>query len=124
MRRSLRYMDVTQIRMHGSVPIVEVFGDLDIGDLPAFEAVLRQAVGSGSQDIIVSLAETEYFNSGGIRVIMRLVAQLAQENRHLLLVAPRDRVPRRLLDIVYMTSDLLPFESIDEALEALAVVAT
>jgi anti-anti-sigma factor len=114
-----RGADGTKVRIHGTVPIVEVIGDLDLRDLPAFEAALHHASQSASQEIIVSLAETEYFNSGGIRVIMRLAGHLEQENRHLLLVAPRDRVPRRLLDIVYMTSDLLPFESIEEALAAI-----
>jgi anti-anti-sigma factor len=105
---------------HGTVPVVEVVGDLDLGELVAFEATLQQAVRARSQDVIVSLAETSYFNSGGVRVVMRLADHLEQENRRLLLVAPRDRMPRRVLDIIYMTSDLLPFESVEEALGALA----
>jgi anti-anti-sigma factor len=105
---------------HGAVPVVEVVGDLDLGDLRAFESTLQQAFRAPSQDVIVSLAETSYFNSGGVRVVMRLADHLAQDNRRLLLVAPQDRTPRRVLDIIYMTSDLLPFESVEEALGALA----
>lgn len=113
-----RAIEGIKVEMHASVPIVEVIGDLDLHEVPAFDAALRHAAQSASQEIIVSLAETTYFNSSGIRAIMRLAAHLEQENRHLLLVAPHDRVPRRLLDIVYLTSDLLPFESIEEALAA------
>ncbi len=102
-----------------TVPVVEVIGDLDLQDVRALDATLQQASRSPSQDIIVSLAKTEYINSGGVRVIMRLADHLERENRHLLLVAPRDQIPRRVLDIVYMTSDLLPFDSVEEALAAL-----
>ena len=105
---------------HGAVPVVEVVGDLDLGDLRAFESALQQAFRAPSQDVIVSLAETNYFNSGAVRVVMRMADHLAQDNRRLLLVAPQDRTPRRVLDIIYMTSDLLPFESVEEALVALA----
>ncbi len=109
-----------QIRVQDSVPIVEVTGDLDLGDVRAFDDVLQGVSRSTSPDVIVSLEKTEYFNSGAVRVIMRLANRLSDENRHLLLVAPRDRTPRRVLDIVYMTSDLLPFESVEEALAAVA----
>jgi anti-anti-sigma factor len=107
-----------RFRSDGTVPVVEVVGDLDLDDLHAFEESLQRAVGEPSQDVIVSLAEASYFNSGGVRLVMRLADRLAQDNRRLLLVAPRDRTPRRVLDIIYMTSDLLPFESVEEALGA------
>jgi anti-anti-sigma factor len=107
-----------RFRSDGTVPVVEVVGDLDLGDLHAFEEILQRAFGEPSQDVIVSLAEASYFNSGGVRLVMRLADRLAQDNRRLLLVAPRDRTPRRVLDIIYMTSDLLPFESVEEALGA------
>jgi anti-anti-sigma factor len=112
--------DAITVRTHDAVPVVEVMGDLDIHDLCAFEAALEQALRADSQDIVVSLARATYFNSGGIRVLMRLAERLKQENRHLLLVAPRNHTPRRLLDIVYLTSDLLPFESVEDALTAIA----
>jgi len=109
-----------QVRIHDTVPIVEVTGDLDLRDVRAFDNVLQQVSRSTSPDVIVSLAKTGYFDSGAVRAIMRLANHLGEENRHLLLVAPRDRTPRRVLDIVYMTSDLLPFESVEEALAAVA----
>ncbi len=109
-----------QVRVHDTVPIVEVTGELDLGDLRAFDDALQGVSRSTSPDVIVSLEKTEYLNSGAVRVITRLANRLSDENRHLLLVAPRDRTPRRVLDIVYMTSDLLPFESVEEALAAVA----
>lgn len=112
--------DAITVRTHDAVPVVEVIGDLDLRDLRAFEAALEQASHADSQDIVVSLARAAYFNSGGIRALIRLAQRLKQENRHLLLVAPRDHTPRRLLDIVYLTSDLLPFESVEDALAAIA----
>jgi len=109
-----------QVRVHDTVPIVEVTGDLDLGDVRAFDDALQAVSRSPSREVIVSLEKTAYFNSGAVRAIMRLANRLSDENRHLLLVAPRDRTPRRVLDIVYMTSDLLPFESVEEALAAVA----
>lgn len=109
-----------QVRVRDTVPIVEVTGDLDLGEVRAFDDALQGASRSSSRDVIVSLEKTEYFNSGAVRLIMRLANRLSEENRHLLLVAPRNRTPRRVLDIVYMTSDLLPFESVEEALAAVA----
>ncbi len=116
MGQRLREPEGIRIWTHGSVPVVEVIGDLDLGDVHGFDNALQEASRSRSEDVIVSLAKTAYFNSGAVRSIMRLANHLAQENRHLLLVAPRGQTPRRILDIVYMTSDLLPFESVDEAL--------
>ena len=106
------------VRTRGLVPIVEVIGDLDLQEVRALDATLLHACQSASQEVIVSLAKAEYVDSGAVRIIMRVANQLEQENRHLLLVAPRDQTPRRVLEIVYMTSDLLPFESVDEALAA------
>ena len=108
------------VRTRGAVPIVEVIGDLDLEDVRAFDATLFHACQSASQEVIVSLAKADSINSGVVRIIMRVANHLEQENRHLLLVAPRDQTPRRILEIVYMTSDLLPFESVDEALAAAA----
>ena len=110
---------IVTVRMIAGIPVVEVVGDLELSDLRGFEAGLQRATRSGAADVIVSLAETEYFNSGGMRVLIRVAEQLGHENRRLLLVAPSDRTPRRLLDIVYLTSHLLPFESVDEAVEAI-----
>jgi anti-anti-sigma factor len=109
-----------QVRLDDAVPIVEVTGDLDLGEVRAFDDALQRASRSSAKDVIVSLEKTDYFNSGAVRLIMRLANRLSDENRHLLLVAPRNRTPRRVLDIVYMTSDLLPFESVEEALAAVA----
>lgn len=108
------------VRTHDAVPVVEVMGDLDLRELRTFEGALEQASHAESQDVVVSLAQAAYVNSGGIRVLVRLAERLKQENRHLLLVAPRAHTSRRLLDIVYLTSDLLPFESLEEALAAIA----
>jgi anti-anti-sigma factor len=120
MVRLARLADAIAVRTHDAVPVVEVMGDLDLDDLGAFEAALEQAARADSQDIVVSLAQAVYLNSRGIRILLRLAERLKQENRHLLLVAPRGSTPGRLLDIVYLTSDLLPFESVEDALTAIA----
>jgi anti-anti-sigma factor len=109
-----------EIRHSGSATIIEVTGDLDIGNAGRFEAALELALASNHQTVVVSLAQASYFDSIGLHSLLRFAERLATTRRRFLVVASRNSTPRRVLEIAGVASSYLLFDSVDDALQSLA----
>src|ERR1700732_711946 len=109
-----------EIRHRGGATIIEVAGDLDIGNVGKFEAALELALTSDHQTVVVSLAQASYFDSIGLHSLLRFAERLATTRRRFLVVAPRHSTPHRVLEIAGVASSYSFYDSIEEALQSLA----
>lgn len=106
-----------RIRTDRDLPILEVTGEVDIGNAKEFETILDQAVGAGLA-LVVALDDASYFDSKGIHVLLIFAGRLSQSSRHLALVARDGTAPRRLLEIASITTVVPTYGTVEEALAA------
>ncbi len=98
------------------VPVVESAGEIDLTNAHEFEAVLNRAAKSDRGRVVVSLAQTTYLDSQGVRVLFAVGERLATMRQRLLIVAPTGGTPRRILEIAGADSAFPTFDSLETAL--------
>jgi len=86
---------------------VRLAGDLDLSTVPALRARVEALRGDGSALIVLDLAELDFIDSTGLRLILELHGEAARDGFALALVPGGDAV-QRVFDITG-TADVLPF---------------
>jgi anti-anti-sigma factor len=103
-----------EIQLIRDIPVVDVSGEIDLGNVLRFETVLHEAAGS-HEDIVVSLAQVSYLDSRAIHVLFRFGGFLVTMRKRLRLVLPRDHSLRRALAVTGLLDTFPVFESVKEA---------
>jgi anti-sigma B factor antagonist len=62
-----------QVMTQGSTSIVTIFGDVDVYTAPRFDDCLQSLLASGKTNIAVDLENCTYFDSEGIKAIIRAI---------------------------------------------------
>ena len=102
----------------GLYPIVSVKGELDHLGIDRFERIAQQAADLDLGVVILSLVDAAYFDSLTVHAIMAYRARL-EANRQRLVVAVRERgTPRRILDIVGVTTRVPTYPTLEAAIAA------
>jgi anti-anti-sigma factor len=109
-----------QLELVTGVPVVKVRGDIDVANAHALDAILEDAAKADNPAVVVDLADTAFLDSKAMQILLRLAERLGTNRRRLLIVAPRDGDTRRVLEVAGVTRALSAFDSLDEALAALA----
>ncbi len=66
--------------------IVTARGDIDLSTAPLFESCLLQEVARGERDLVVNLSHTDYLDSSGLAVLLRIHKKLQEMHGHLSVV--------------------------------------
>ncbi|MDQ7827381.1 MAG: STAS domain-containing protein [Armatimonadota bacterium] len=98
------------------VPVVQVSGEVDLTNAHELEAALDRAARAEYGAVVVSLVQAVYFDSKGVRALLRAADRLATMRQRLLVVAPSGSVLRRILEIAGAPEALPTFDSLEEAL--------
>ena len=98
------------------VPVVEGAGEIDLTNAHEFEALLNQAARADRGRVVVSLVNTSYMDSQGVRVLFVVGERLATMRQRLLIVASTGSAPRRILEISGADSAFPIFDSLEAAL--------
>ncbi len=88
-------------RYTGRQVVVTLRGEIDMLTAPTFASVLDSLFDAGRRDIVVDLAELEFMDASGLRLIGPMSARLRNAGRSLTIRSP-SRMVRRLLDITAM----------------------
>ena len=86
---------------------VRLAGDLDLSTVPALQARVAALRGEGSTQIVLDLAELDFIDSTGLRLILELHGEAARDGFTLALVPGGDAV-QRVFDVTG-TAAVLPF---------------
>ena len=62
-----------QVVTQGSTSIVTVFGDVDVYTAPRFDECLEGLIADGKTNIAVDLANCTYFDSEGIKALIKAI---------------------------------------------------
>jgi anti-anti-sigma factor len=87
-------------RSEGSL-VVHVSGEIDLSNAQELHRQLESRIGSHSR-VIVNLADVEYLDSQGLRLIMQLCSKVDRDQTELSLVAPPGGVARQVLELARM----------------------
>lgn len=75
-----------QIRTDGSVSVLELNGDLDVGGAPAVQAALQQIMDEGGRFIVVDLADVPFMDSSGLGVFVAAYRRIKAQEGQMALV--------------------------------------
>jgi len=98
------------------IPIVQVAGEVDLSNVQQLETALDRASRADHGTVIVAMGQTSYFDSKGVRALLRAAERLSVTRQQLVVVAPPGTIARRILEIAGAAKTLPLFESLDDAL--------
>ncbi len=106
----------------GSIHVLSVSGELDLGTAPQLEQPLEAALASEGGGVLIDLSACEFIDSTGIALLVRAWQRLDGSSENgggsFALCGLNDQV-RRLLELSGLASSLSIHPSRDEALAAL-----
>jgi anti-anti-sigma factor len=106
-------------RLHRSVPVCEVRGEVDASNVEAVLLRLEALVPQAAPGLVLDLSRTSYLDSAGVRILFELARRLRQGGQELRIVAPSDGgIVRRVL-VLTALADVVPVhDEVDEAVAA------
>ena len=104
-----------------SPPVLELSGELDLDSVPEIDRFLRRNLGPlyHQDDLVIDLAATTFVDSSFIAFVVRLVTAQRARRKELVLARPTGDV-RRVFALVGLPNLVPVYESVDEAMSALA----
>jgi anti-anti-sigma factor len=104
-----------------TAPVLELDGEYDLDRVPELDRFLRRTLGPlyHQQHLIIDLAGVTFVDSSFIAFVLHLVGAQREKRKELLLARPVGQV-RRVLSIVGLPNVVPVFESLEEAVGALA----
>ena len=107
------------IRVHltdfEGLPLVDVWGEVDLGTLPHLQRVLDEALGTGPKALIIDLRKVTFIDSSGVGALIGAKKRLLPFRGELYVVCGDDHV-RRKLGIMKLASIMRLHPSTEEAL--------
>lgn len=105
-----------QIAEREGVPVVNVSGDVDLANAHELAAAVEHAARLDKGAVVVDLAVTSFLDSKAVHVLLRMAERLATNRQRLVVVAPQNRTPCRVLEIAGLTQAVPVYDSLDRAL--------
>ena len=96
----------------GSFCVVSVCGDVDIYTAPLLDACLQRNVSTGNADLAIDLSGCSYFDSEGIKVLIRALHALGKRGK-INICGARGSV-RRVFEISGLTTIFALCGSVDD----------
>lgn len=108
------------VRLVSKVSVVEVVGELDIGNIHFLKEAIATANASGDRNRVVDLTLCTYFDSQTLHEFIRAKASMRPTGKVLHIVVPLGGSAKRILQILGVTEGLVLFNRHDEAIAASA----
>ncbi|HLW48481.1 MAG TPA: anti-sigma factor antagonist [bacterium] len=103
------------VHLEQGTPVVTATGELDLTNVGRFTEILERVAGTERDLVIVALGNVSYFDSHGVRALLRAHEHLAASRRRLALVAPAGSTVRRLIETAGLAAALPIFATVDAA---------
>lgn len=105
-------------REHDGIPVIEVTGEIDVGNIDDFRGFVRDAALAQNTPLIISFEHVSYFDSHALEALVEFNRRLHVNRRQLHVVAPRECPSGRLLRSANLDLALHLHETIEEARSA------
>jgi anti-anti-sigma factor len=97
--------DLARVEVDGTGTrcVVRVIGEVDMSNAHELGRTIAQAVQKGDTELVVDLTDTEYLDSAGVAVLLRLATRLRARRLLLRVLAPPEAPVRGVLELTGAT---------------------
>jgi anti-sigma B factor antagonist len=107
------------VRRNGSVPIIELAGEVDAYTSARFREVMVDIIEDGNPSLIVSMAKVEYIDSSGLGALVGGLKRATEKSGRILIVCAQLQV-RKVFEITGLEKVFPIFEAEEEAVRAVS----
>lgn len=107
-----------RVRQHGLISIIDLQGEINATLEEALKTAYAEAIAPNPSAILLNLSDVEYITSTGMAILVGLLAQAHQANRHLAACGLSEHY-REVFQITRMTDFMEIFTDEDSALKQL-----
>ena len=105
-----------KLEKHGSVTLLDIQGDITAFSEPFLNEAYKNAESQGASKILLKTERDIYINSGGIAVLIQILAQTRQNNQPIGITGISDHF-KKIFKMVGITSFAKIYDTVEEALE-------
>ena len=115
-RVEMQYTNEIKLEQRGSVTLLDIQGDITGFSEPFLNEAYKNADNQGASNILLKTERDIYINSGGIAVLIQILAQTKQNNQLIGITGISDHF-KKIFSMVGITRFAKIYDTVDEALE-------
>ena len=115
-RVEMQYTNEIKLEQRGSVTLLDIHGDITGFSEPFLNEAYKNADNQGASNILLKTERNIYINSGGIAVLIQILAQTKQNNQLIGITGISDHF-KKIFSMVGITRFAKIYDTVDEALE-------
>ncbi len=109
--------DIT-LETQGAVTVMDIQGDITAFSEPFLNEAYQKATAQGATNILLKIGEETYINSGGIAVLIQILAQTKKNSQVIGIAGISDHF-QKIFHMVGITKFAKIHNSLEEALQAM-----
>ena len=107
------------LEQHGAVTLFDIQGDLTSFSEPVLSEAYQNANEQGAANILLKIEKEAYINSGGIAVLIQILAQSKRNNQNIAITGVSDHF-KKIFSMVGITKFADIHETVENALEVMS----
>jgi anti-anti-sigma factor len=107
------------LEQHGAVTLFDIHGDLTSFSEPVLRKAYQNANEQGAANILIKIEKEAYINSGGIAVLIQILAQSKRNNQNIAITGVSDHF-KKIFSMVGITKFADIHETVENALEVMS----
>ena len=107
------------LETHGAMTLFDIQGDITAFSDPFLKEAYETANNQGTSKIVLKFNQDAYINSGGIAVLIQLLAQTKSNSQQISITGLSDHF-KKIFNMVGITKFAKIYDTAEEATEALA----
>jgi anti-anti-sigma factor len=122
--RNLMNQRPNEIKMesHGDTIVMDIRGDVTASSEPSLNSAYTSTKESSPKKIILKFEDSAYINSGGIAVLIQVLAQTRRNNQKIGITGLSDHF-KKVFNMVGITKFATIYPSLQDALSAMSAVS-
>ena len=118
-RVEMLHKNEIKLEQHGSVTLLDIQGDITAFSEPFLNDAYQDADNQGADNILLKMERDIYINSGGIAVLIQILAQTKQNNQLIGITGISDHF-KKIFKMVGIARFAKIYDTVEEALEMMA----
>ncbi len=114
-RVEMLHRNEIKLEQHGSVALLDIQGDITGFSEPFLNEAYKNVDKQGASNILLKTERDIYINSGGIAVLIQILAQTKQNNQLIGITGISDHF-KKIFSMVGITRFAKIYDTVDEAL--------
>jgi anti-anti-sigma factor len=107
------------VEAHGSVTLLDIKGDVTTDSDPFLKQAYQNANDQGASKILLKFQQDAYINSGGIAVLIQLLAETKRNNQQIGITGLSNHF-KKIFNMVGITKFADIYNSVEEAITGLS----